>query len=188
MKCKISVVYIVYTCKASKIELHQSIAALTWWYGPQPRLGWVKMAVGLSEGPSYPRHSPHTNHFFAVQPPERLQKGSMQPLLNQPAFSCLSLARLLILLLLLMSGNIHPNPCPVYPCSVCTGNVTWRGRSVQCCTCSTWVHLKCLLLSFSRVKTLGSFHSWSCPSCCVSAFFGDPTPHSTMTSSSGSSS
>ena len=27
-----------------------------------------------------------------------------------------------------MSGNIHPNPCPVFPCLVCAGNVTWRGR------------------------------------------------------------
>ena len=51
-------------------------------------------------------------------------------------FSCLSLARLLILLLLLMSGNVHPNPCPVFPCLVCAGNVTWRGKSVQGCTCS----------------------------------------------------
>ena len=59
-------------------------------------------------------------------------------------FSCSSLAllRLLILLLLLMSGNVHPNPGSIFPCSVCTGNVTWRGRSVQCCTCSKWFHLK----------------------------------------------
>ena len=70
-----------------------------------------------------------------------------------------------------MSGNVHPNPCPVFPCSVCAGNVTWRGRSVQCCTCSNWVYLKCSLLSFSRFKTLGSSHSWSFPPCCVSAFF-----------------
>ena len=55
-----------------------------------------------------------------------------------------------------MSGNVHPNPCPVFPCSVCAGNVTWQGRSVQCCTCSNWVHLMCSLLSFSRFKTLGS--------------------------------
>ena len=87
-----------------------------------------------------------------------------------------------------MSGNVHPNPCPVFPCSVRTGNVTWRGRSVQCCTCSNWVLLKCSLLSVSRVRTLGSSHSWSCPSYCVSAFFGDPTPTSTVTSSSDSSS
>ena len=78
---------------------------------------------------------------------------------------CPSLARLLILLLLLMSGNVHPNPFPVFPCLVCAGNVTWRGRSVQCCTCSNWVHLKCSLLSFSRFRILGSSHSWSFPPC-----------------------
>ena len=43
--------------------------------------------------------------------------------------------------------------------------MTWRGRSVQCCIYSNWVHLKCSLLSFSRFRTLGSSHSWSCPPC-----------------------
>ena len=40
------------------IVLHHSTAASTWWCGPRPRLGWVKMTVGLPEGPSYPGHSP----------------------------------------------------------------------------------------------------------------------------------
>ena len=73
-------------------------------------------------------------------------------------FCCPSLARLclLILLLLLMSGNVHPNPGPIFPCSVCAGNVTWRGKSVQCCTCSKWVHLRCSQLSFSKFRTLGA--------------------------------
>ena len=44
------------------------------------RLDWVEMAVGFSEDPSYPRHSTHTNYFFAVLPSERLQMSSMQPL------------------------------------------------------------------------------------------------------------
>ena len=39
-------------------SLHQSTAASTWWCGPRPRLGWVEMAVGFPEGPSYPGHSP----------------------------------------------------------------------------------------------------------------------------------
>ena len=50
-------------------------------------------------------------------------------------FSCPTLA-LLRLLILLMSDNVHPNPGPIFPCSVCAGNVTWQGKSVQCCTCS----------------------------------------------------
>ena len=87
-----------------------------------------------------------------------------------------------------MSGNVHSNPCPVFPCSVCAGNVTWLSRSVQCCTCSNWVYLKCSILSFSRFRTLGSSYSWSCPPCCAPAFFGDATPTSTVTSSSDSSS
>ena len=82
-------------------------------------------------------------------------------------FSCSTLARLrlLILLLLLMSGNVHPNPGPIFPCSVCAGNVTWRGKSVQCCTCSKWVHPRCSQLSLSKFRALGSSHSWSCPPC-----------------------
>ena len=75
----------------------------------------------------------------------------------------LALLRLLILLLLLMSGNVHPNPGPIFPCSVCTVKVTWRGKSVQCCTCSRWVHLGCSQLSLSNFRALGSSHSWSCP-------------------------
>ena len=37
---------------------------------------------------------------------------------------------------------------------------------MQCCTCSNWVHSKCSIRSFSRFRTLGSSHSWSCPPCC----------------------
>ena len=82
-------------------------------------------------------------------------------------FSCptLALLPLLILLLLLMSGNVHPNPGPIFPCSVCAGNVTWRDKSVQCCTYSKWVHLRCSQLSLSNFRALGSSHSWSCLPC-----------------------
>ena len=63
----------------------------------------------------------------------------------------------------------------------------WRSRSVQCCTCSKWVHLKCSLLFFFRFRTLGSSHSRSFPPCCVPAF-SRSTLTSTVTSSSDSSS
>ena len=81
-------------------------------------------------------------------------------------FSCLTLALLrLLILLLLMSGNVHPNPGPIFPCSVCAANVTWRGKSVQCCACSKWVHLRSSQLSLSNFRALGSSHSWRCPPC-----------------------
>ena len=84
-------------------------------------------------------------------------------------FSCPSLAHLClpILLLLLMSSNAHANLGPIYPCSVCAGNVTWWSKLVQRCTCSKRVYLRCSLLSLSKFRTLGSSHFWSCPHCCV---------------------
>ena len=80
-------------------------------------------------------------------------------------YSCPSLAllRLLIFLFFLMSGNVHSIPGPIFSCSVCAENVTWRGKSVQCCACSKWVHLRCSQLSLSKFRVLGSSHSWSCP-------------------------
>ena len=98
-------------------------------------------------------------------------------------FSCpfLVLLRLLVVVLLLfMSGNVHPNLGPVFPYSVCAGNLTWWGKSVQCCTCSKWVHLRCSQLFLSKFRALDSSHSWSCPPCCV------PT-RNTVTLSSDSS-
>ena len=77
-------------------------------------------------------------------------------------FSCPSLAclRLVILLLLLMSSNVHPNPGPIFPCSECAGNVIWWVNLVQCCTCSKWVHLSCSKHSLSKFRAFGSSHSW----------------------------
>ena len=75
----------------------------------------------------------------------------------------------------------------VFLCSVCAENVTWKGRSLQCSTCSKWFHFRCSVLSFSKFKTLGSSHSWNGSPCCVPAFFGGHTLTDTMSSSSSSS-
>ena len=48
---------------------------------------------------------------------------------------------ILISMLLLISGDIHPNPGPIDPCSLCSRRVTWGNRSIQCTNCSLWVHL-----------------------------------------------
>ena len=82
-----------------------------------------------------------------------------------------------------MSGNVHPNLGPIFPSSVCTGNVIWRDRSVQCCACSKWVHLRCSQLFLSEFRALGSSHSWSCPPCRITV-----TPSSKMYTSTVQSS
>ena len=123
------------------------------------------MAVDLPEDPSYPGHCPSFFHYAAPCTTAEGQRTGIGCLFSLFLFSCPSLARLclLICLLLLMSGNVHPNPGSIFPCSVCAGNVTWRGKSVQCCTCFNWVHLGYSQLSLFKFKALDSSHFGSCP-------------------------
>ena len=59
-----------------------------------------------------------------------------------------NLLRLLILTLLLISGNIHTNPGPTDTCPICTRQITRENWSVQCAKCSFWVHLFALNFLF----------------------------------------
>ena len=81
--------------------------------------------------------------------------------------------RLLILALLLISGNVHPNPGPIsnhphprYPCSICHLDV---GRdSLQCSACLKWVHFLCSSLTRANFRTIcatGTAIGWRCPAC-----------------------
>ena len=126
------------------------------------------MAVGLSEGTSYLGHPLAQTIFSPCCPLNNRRRAEnsffkIGCLLSPFSFLSLALYRLLSLFLLLMNGNVHLNPGPIFPCSVCAGNETWRSRPVQCCTCSKWVHLRCSLIYFSKFRTLGSSHSWSFP-------------------------
>ena len=70
-----------------------------------------------------------------------------------------------IFMLLLISGDIHPNLGPIDPCSVCSRRVTWGSRSIQCTNCSLWVHLSCSGLSPADFRKISPGHSWTCPMC-----------------------
>ena len=91
------------------------------------------MAVGLPEDPSYTWHSLPQSHFiFLLCCPLNHHTRAAHSFFKIGRlfffFVLSSLLCFLILLLLLMSGNVHPNPGIIFPCSVCAGNVTWRGQ------------------------------------------------------------
>ena len=51
----------------------------------------------------------------------------------------------LAIVLLLLSGDIHPNPGPPkHPCGTCDTSVRSNQRRVVCDTCGTWSHIKCV--------------------------------------------
>ena len=131
--------------------LHQSTAASTWGLRSPTPFGLVQN--GFAEGFSYPGHFPAQTIFLPcchLNDCRRAAHSFLKVVRLSSPFSCLSLARLRLLIFsLLISGNVHPNPELIFPVSVCAGNVTCRGRSVQCYTCSKWAHLKCSPLSLS---------------------------------------
>ena len=64
--------------------------------------------------------------------------------------------------MLLISGDIQPNPGPIEPHSVCFRPVSGRNRLVQCANCSLWVHLsRSDLLDLSNVPIFLSKNSSS---------------------------
>ena len=102
--------------------------------------------------------------------------------------------RLLILALLLISGNIHPNPGPIsnhphprYPCSICHLDV---GRdSLQCSACLKWVHVLCSSLTHADFRTIfatGTAVGWRCPACHPQRKTGSPTHTSLLVMSPAS--
>ena len=87
---------------------------------------------------------------------------------------------ILISMLLLISGDIHPNPGPIDPCSVCSRRVTWGNRLIQCTGCSLWVHLSCSGLSPADFQKISPGHSWTFPMCPSSSQLLPSLSHSTL--------
>ena len=86
-----------------------------------------------------------------------------------------------LVMLLQMSGDVHPNPgtATKYPCPVCARNVTSRGVSYQCNRCSGWVHAnRSGLLNAAQYRRSSD---WACGPCSTTPLTPSPSPPPTPT-------
>ena len=174
-------------CSTIKTELHQRQATSMWWCSPLPCTGEGRNGLSIPRG-SHPRAilpwttllifypcCPMRGHMWTalLNPIDRPPTPSIlsRTSLPRPSFHPKPLhysshsPLILISMLLLISGDIHPNPGPINPCSVCSRRVTWGNRSIQCTGCSLWVHLSCYGLSPADFRKISPGHSWTCPMC-----------------------
>ena len=70
----------------------------------------------------------------------------------------------LAIVLLLLSGDIHPNPGPPkHPCGTCDTSVRSNRRRVVCDTCDTWSHIKCVGIDRATYERLSvADKMWIC--------------------------
>ena len=75
------------------------------------------------------------------------------------------------LLLLMISGDVHPNPGPalganVFPCGWCETKCGWSREAICCDNCSIWFHRSCISMSKETYgQAGGSDVSWRCYRC-----------------------
>ena len=80
----------------------------------------------------------------------------------------------IIMLLLLISGDIHPNPGPNmshrHTCRLCTACVRVNERVICCDVCDAWFHVNCGRINSTFSRFEGSRVSWICERCDSSNF------------------
>ena len=69
--------------------------------------------------------------------------------------------------LLLLGGDIHPNPGPAkFPCGICSKPVKINQRGTCCDLCDRWYHTRCCLICDHMYDILAnSSSSWICCDC-----------------------
>ena len=78
-----------------------------------------------------------------------------------------------LLNLMLLCGDINVNPGPVwkFPCGLCKKPVKCNQPGIQCDSCDSWLHVRCLEMNIDDYETLAiSSCTWICPDCDVSNF------------------
>ena len=162
------------------MRLHQRQATSTWWCSPLSCTGEGQNGLSIPQG-SHPRAvllrttlllifypcCPMRGHIWTafLNPIDRPPTSStfFRTTLLSPSFHPKPLQYsshpplILIFMLLLISGDIHPNPGPIDPCSVCSRRVTWGNNVLTVLSGYTSPALVFLLLTFVKFHrdTLG---------------------------------
>ena len=78
----------------------------------------------------------------------------------------------LVMVILLISGDVQLNPGPTtrtpkYPCGVCSKNVNFNHKVMECEDCLTWYHIKCVNIGdkMYQVHTHHNSYTWACLKC-----------------------
>lgn len=74
----------------------------------------------------------------------------------------------LLLNLILLCGDININPGTAwkYPCGLCKKPVKCNQLGLQCDSCDSWLHVRCLEMNIDDYENLAnSSCSWICPNC-----------------------
>ena len=77
--------------------------------------------------------------------------------------------KMILYLLILQCGDVEAQPGPrevKFPCGICSKNVGWNAKAIQCDGCDIWYHSKCTNISpktFSLLRQ--SSLTWICAKC-----------------------
>ena len=73
--------------------------------------------------------------------------------------------------------NTLTNPKLKFPCGVCFKNVNYNNPSIQCTSCSHWIHIKCTDITIEKYNEmiernilnpdLVENEPWICPKCTI---------------------
>lgn len=72
-------------------------------------------------------------------------------------------------LIILLSGDVHLNPGPEYPCGQCGLNVNDDDQALCCDSCDKWIHVSCdcslTVNDYNKMLKDSSDDPWFCPVC-----------------------
>lgn len=127
---------------------------------------------GMWDGFETPSLVNRKGKMSALTPCYALAKCSFSHRPTATIFKLLILAQLYSSIMALnLSGDVHPNPGPKYPCGVCENACKWKQDCIVCDECETWLHRSCIGMCSDVFEALGNSSGvWLCDNCGIPHF------------------